>query len=67
MSLRKSMPNLKRHDHALIGKHVWYNNNIWLVVSAHANGSTASPWLTLKRGAGIEALAKSYEVEELVN
>lgn len=61
------IPNLKLHDHALVGKHVWYKKNIWLVVSAHANKSTASPWLTLKRGAGIEALAKSYEVTELLN
>lgn len=56
----------KQRDHVLVGKEVWYQGHIWRVVSAHANPGM-SAWLTLKRGLGIEALAKSYEVNETFN
>jgi len=65
MSMPKP-PGSKKCDHALIGKEVWYRGEIWRVVSAHAMRGV-NPWLTLKRGMGIEVLAKSYELKEAYN
>ena len=54
-------------DHRLIGRSVFYRGRVWRVVSAHSGDSQGSPWLTLKRGLGIEALAKQHEVSEALN
>ena len=63
--LGKSVQKIK---HVLIGRQVWFRGSIWRVISAHTGGSNqGSPWLTLKRAAGIEALAKIHEVQEALN
>jgi len=68
MGLSKNISNIGRKvtDHALLGKEVWFQGHIWRVVSAHANPGI-TPWLTLKRGFGIETVAKSYELTETFN
>ena len=66
---KREATSKKRHstDHTLIGYDVWFRGRVWRVVSAHGGDNHGSPWLTLKRGLGIEALAKTYEVQEALN
>jgi hypothetical protein len=54
-------------QHTLVGHEVWFRGTIWRVISAHSGGNQGSPWLTLKRGPGFEALAKVHEVREAFN
>ena len=54
-------------SHPLLGMDVWYKGKLWRVVAAHYTAQRVCPWLTLKRGQGIEALAKSYEVVQVFN
>ena len=55
----------KQVKHRLIGRDVVFRGRVWRVVSANTGGNAqGSPWLTLRRGLGIEALAKSYELQE---
>ncbi len=63
----KKSKRRRRTEHALIGRDVWYHGRVWRVVSAHAGSNQGSPWLTLRRGFGMEVLAKTHEVEEAFN
>jgi len=52
-------------DHPLVGRTVTFRNRFWKVVSAHRADTGSSPWLTLKRGLGLETTAKAHEVKEM--
>lgn len=59
-------PAPPRHD--LVGRDVVYQGHVWRVVASQEDQDAhGSPWLTLRRGGGIEAIAKSYELREALN
>jgi hypothetical protein len=64
---QKRTKTAEKVQHTLIGRQVWFRGVIWRVISAHTGSNQGSPWLTLKRGPGFEALAKVHEVNEAFN
>ena len=54
-------------ESSLVGRDVWFRGQVWRVISAEEGDSHGSPWLTLRRGLGIKAFAKTYEVCEAFN
>lgn len=67
MSYAALKSKAKKVGHPFVGRSVRYKGHYWRVVSAHQSGSDKTPWLTLKRGLGLEAAAKESEVEEVLN
>ncbi|MDX9719297.1 MAG: hypothetical protein RBU37_01020 [Myxococcota bacterium] len=67
MKSKSSRASKGGRERSLVGRDVWYRGHVWRVTGMQEGDSQGSPWLTLRRGVGIKAFAKNYEVIEALN